>query len=171
MRQPVPRAHGIGNEETREAPVGATREARGVVAVQAGGRVGRIAQAMEAQLLDHQPRDDLRLARLLERRLHGMQFLLPDEESEQPDVDPVQVVVHVAQPLVLVLVLAVALRLVEEHRHDTAAIAGAGVLDPVDQLQPLGRIAPLVRLGTATASSRLVKKGPSACLGLCSACT
>ena len=119
---------------------------------------------MEAQLLDHQPRHDLCLARLLKRRLHGMQFLLPDEEREQPDVDPVKVVVHVAQPLVLVL--AVALRLVEEYRHDAAAIASAGILDPVDKLEPLGRIAPLVRFGAADGLQQAGEERPLCMLGL-----
>ena len=50
----VARGDGVGDEEAREAPVGAARKARLVVALQAGGRVRGIAQhqPIETKLLD-----------------------------------------------------------------------------------------------------------------------
>jgi hypothetical protein len=115
--------------------------------VKAGGDVLRVADAEEGELLDHQPRDDLRLVRALQRGLHRQQILLADEEGVQPDLDAVEVVVHVAQPLVFVLV--VALGLVAEQGDSAAAIARAGLLDLVDQPRALGRIAAAVGIGVA----------------------
>ena len=48
----VARGDGVGDEEAREAPVGAARKARLVVTLQAGGRVRGIAQHIETKLLD-----------------------------------------------------------------------------------------------------------------------
>ena len=83
-----------------------------IVAVEAGRHIADVADAEEGELLDHQPRDDLRLLHALQRRLHCQQFLLADQEGEQPDLQSIQMVVHVAQSLVFVLI--VALRLVAE---------------------------------------------------------
>ena len=62
----------------------------------------------------------------LQRRLHRQQLFLPHQEREQPDLQPIEVIVHVTQPLVLVLV--VALRLVAEENHRLAAVPRAGFL-------------------------------------------
>jgi len=40
-------------------------------------------------LFDHQPGDDLRLHRVLQRHLDGQQLLLVDEEGEEADLEPV----------------------------------------------------------------------------------
>ena len=119
---------------------------------------------MESELLDHEARNDLRLVLQLERGLDGAQALLADQEREQPDVDAVQVVVHIAQPLVLVL--AVALRLVEEHHDHAAAVACARILDPADELQALGRIAAPVRIRTADGFKQAGEERPFGMLGL-----
>ena len=81
MRQAVTRRDGLADIKPREAPVAGSREMGLVVAVQAGGHILHIANPEKRQFLNHQPRDDLRLARMLKRCLHRQEFLLADQVS------------------------------------------------------------------------------------------
>ena len=76
--------------------------------------------------------------------LHPEQLLLANEECEEPDLQAIEVIVDVAQPLVLVLI--VALRFIAEEDHGAAAVACAGLLDLVDQTHAFGRVAAAVGL-------------------------
>ena len=71
---------------------------------------------------------------------------------------------YISQPFVFVL--AIALRLVEEHHDHAAAVARAGVLDPADELQALGWIAASVWIWTADGFEQAGEERPFGVLGL-----
>ncbi len=77
--------------------------ARLIIAGQTGGRVRRILNARELQLLDHEARDDLLIATHLESPLLREQLRLTDEERNQPNAVVGELIVNVPQPLVRVL--------------------------------------------------------------------
>jgi hypothetical protein len=95
--------------EARKRPVSPAREGGLAITDKAGGDIGGIANAMEGEFVDHQARHDLGLAGALQIDLDGQQILLADQKCEQPDLQPVEMIVHIAQPFVLVVVVALCL--------------------------------------------------------------
>ena len=80
---------------------------------------------MESQLFEHQARDDLRFACLLHRGLYRPRIFPADQQGNALNLDSVQVVLNLAQPLVLVFVLA--LGFIKEQDHRAIAIAGTSL--------------------------------------------
>lgn len=96
--------------EPREAPLAALGIGGLVVTIQTRGDIFGIANAMESKFFNHQARDDLRLARYLQRALLGERLLLTNEEREQLDLLAVECIVYIPQPFVFIFVVA------EPHR-------------------------------------------------------
>ncbi|UIF89493.1 hypothetical protein KAF44_29215 (plasmid) [Cupriavidus necator] len=82
------------------------RICRLIVSIQTCRHVLRIADAIEGQLLHHQARDDLSLSRDLQGGFLREQLLLTDEKGKQLDLLPIERIVDITQPLVLVVVVA-----------------------------------------------------------------
>ena len=74
-----------------------------IVAIETRRYILSVANAVEREIFDHQTRDDLGLARDLQRSLLREQLLLTDEECEELDLLPVECVMYVAQPFILVV--------------------------------------------------------------------
>lgn len=136
----------------------------------AGGDVGDIANAMEGEFVDHQARDDPGLAGALQVDLGGQQILLADQECEQPDLQPAEMVVNIAQPFIPVVV--VTLDLVAKQDPGAATGPGAGFLDLVDQPEALGRIRSVVAIRIVHRFQQIREERALgvAWRGLCSAC-
>ena len=116
-----------------------------------------IANAEERELINHEPGYDLGLASALHVNLDGQQILLPDQKCEQPNLLPIKLIVHVTQPLVFVVV--VALRLVAKQDDGTATGLGARRLDLVDEPDSLAGIGTFVRIWIADRLQQICKKG------------
>src|SRR5579864_115024 len=88
----------LWNIEAREAPGRALRIRGLIVAIQAGGDILGIPDAVEREFFDHQTRDNLCFSGDLQGRLLRQQFLLTDEEREELDLLSIERVMHITQP-------------------------------------------------------------------------
>jgi hypothetical protein len=94
---------GLRKIESCKAPGAPLRIGGLVVSVQTGRHVPDVPDAVKQQLVNHQPRHDLRLAGELQGSFLGEEFLLADEEREKLDLLPVKRIVNVTQPPVTLL--------------------------------------------------------------------
>lgn len=127
----------LWNVEPREAPTRAFRISALIVAMQARSNILRVPDAVEREFLDHETSDNLCLAGDLQGRLLREQFLLSDEESEELDLLAIERVMHITQPFVCVLV--VALRLIAEEKYRAAPHANCCLTDTQREARAFAR--------------------------------
>jgi hypothetical protein len=113
---------------------------------------------MKRELLDHKTCNDLRFACDLQRGFLRKQLLLTDEKGEQLDMLPVKRVVHIPQPLLFILV--VALCLVAKEQNRTAARARSRFADPQRKTHTFCRVGAGVWIMIADGFEQVCKKWP-----------
>ena len=107
-------------EELGEGRTAVLGVSTAVVARKTGGRIGRIGDPPKLQLLDHETRHDLLVARKLVLRLVLQQLRLADQERNHAVALLRELVVHVAQPLQPVFRKPLGF-VAQQHHHMTLA--------------------------------------------------
>ncbi|MCY1303001.1 hypothetical protein D9M70_526880 [compost metagenome] len=136
--QPVTSVESRGHIEASKAPLAIRRICGLIVPIKTRRHVLRIANTVENQLFHHQARDDLGLPGNLQCGLLCEEFLLTDQEGKQLDLLPIETVVNITQPLVLINVIA--LCLVAEKQHRSASRPCCGLADPQSKTHTFGWI-------------------------------